>query len=455
MLTFLSFVIGIGALIAVHEYGHYRVAVACGVKILRFSVGFGKPVWSWKAGLDGTEFVIALFPLGGYVRMLDEKDAPVNLSESHRAFNNQPLRKKVLIVLAGPLANLFLTVAILAFLGWWGTPQTLPVISTPIPNSLAEKVNLRAGDLITTANLADELPSKVTSFQDLHWVLARGVIAREDVVLVIGDEGSGIEGRRVVLPLSEINAEQVDARVMHQIGLVAPFADPVIQKVIPGEPGASAGLEAGDWLIELDGITVADAQHARNLIQQAIHSSEQTVQQKWLVERNGRTISLTVVPRPTLSEGAWTGRVGIYVGGGAAMAVNALGILDSVARGLSKTWEMSVLTLKTIGAMATGEASLKNLGGPLTIANQAGHSAANGAVDYLLFLATVSVGLGVMNLLPIPILDGGHLMYYLYEALTGREVSPQWMEMLQRGGLATLMGVMALALFNDFARLLG
>jgi regulator of sigma E protease len=455
MLTVLSFVLGLGLLIAVHEYGHYRMARACGVRVIRFSIGFGKPLVRWRFHPNGTEFVIAMVPLGGFVKMLDEREEPVDPMHRHLAFNTQRLRNRALIVLAGPMANLLLAVAIYTLVGWWGVPQAKPILATPVVGSVADLAGLQAGEWVVSARVAGGDPEPVRSFDSLRWTLTQAVLNGEDVVLSLADHEHGTGHRSVTLRLSELDARNVDATLFQQIGLLGPFAQPIVGKVVPGGAGDIAGLQEGDRVRKVGDAAVADAQQLRNVIRQAIRSPGQPVSQVWTVERGGRLLTLRVSPQPELNDGAWIGRVGVFLGGPPAMTLVSTDGIESLFGGIVKTWDMSLLTIKMMAKMLVGEASVKNLSGPLSIADHAGKSANSGFIAYALFLAVVSVSLGVLNLLPVPVLDGGHLMYYLYEAITGHEPPSIWMDRFQRGGMTFLMGMMAIALFNDVARFLG
>ncbi len=453
MLTILAFVFALALLIAVHEYGHYRVAVACGVRVLRFSVGFGHTLWRWQPKGSATEFVLAAFPLGGYVRMLDEREAPVAAHERHLAFNNQPLAARAAIVAAGPLINLLLAVVLYSVVNWTGVEQASAVLARPVAGSSAERAGLVGGERILRAAEASDALSDVASFDDLRWVLAQAALHGRDVRLEFEREPGGLR-REVTLPLAAQPSSDVDAALFRRIGIVGPLTRPEIGEVMADGAAAAAGLQKGDLVLGIGATAVVDGQQLRDLIRSSSGKTN-SADGVWKVQRAGQELALTVTPQVVLDDGRPIGRIGAYVGAAPQTVTVRYGPLDGVWQGMVRTWEVSTLTLRMIGRMVVGEASLKNLNGPLTIADYAGKSASLGLTQYLLFLALISVSLGVLNLLPLPVLDGGHLMYYLWEAVTGRGVTDAWMERLQRGGVAILLLMMGIALFNDLTRILG
>lgn len=452
MNTALAFLVTLGILIWVHEYGHYRVARWCGVRVLRFSIGFGPVIWRRQARPGATEYTLAALPLGGFVQMLDSREGSVPPDAAHQAFDTQPLRKRVAITAAGPAANLLLAVVIWAGLYWWGVPEPEPVLATPPAASLAAQAGVLAGDRVYATAQGD-------GEADWHEVGSLNEVTRRAVAAGMDGEPLRLEvsrhghdsGRLVLtLPLHE-PLDDINAGTLAHIGLVGAYSEPVLGDIPAGGAAARAGLQPGDRVLRVDGQVVPDAQWLRLAVRE-----HPEVAMAWQVERAGQVLGIIVTPaRVTAADGSTIGRIEAVVGRPPTLVTVRRGPVDGLTRALAQTWDDAQLSLRMFGRMLTGQASLKNLSGPVTIADYAGQSAQRGAQPFLAFLAVVSVGLAVLNLLPLPILDGGHLMYYLFEGLTGRPVSAAWMQRLQRLGLVLLVALMSLALFNDMARLVG
>ncbi len=453
MITILAFLLTLGILVVIHEYGHYRVAVACGVKVLRFSVGFGRVLWRHQRSPDSTEFVVCALPLGGYVRMLDEREAPVMPEEMSQAFNRKTLWQRSAIVAAGPLANLGLAVLLYASAHWIGLEEPKAVLAPPPAASLAERAGLRGGDWVRAAAVDGGEWSDIGSMSDLRWQATQAATQRQRLDLQVTDrDGRGL--RTLTLDLGGIDPLEVDAGFIRKAGLGGLFSEPVLGDVKAGGPAALAGLKAGDRVLEVDGLPITDAQTLRERIRAGVREG-QALAQRWRLERDGRMLQVEVTPRAMRDGDKTIGRIDAFVGLPPAMVTVRHGPIEGLVQATQRTWDVSVLTVRMLGRMLIGEASLKNLSGPITIADYAGQSVQQGLAYYLGFLALVSVSLGVLNLLPLPMLDGGHLMYYIFEGITGRPVSDLWLARLQRGGIAVLLLMMSVALFNDVARLLG
>ena len=454
MLTLISFVLALGLLIAIHEYGHYKVAVLCGIKVLKFSIGFGKPIFSWRLKGKPTEFSIGMLPLGGYIKMLDEREAPVDASERHLAFNTQPLKYRAAVVAAGPVANLLLAIFLYSALNWTGLQEPAAVLASPISGSVAEKAGLRGMELVKEAGFEGEAMEQVRSFEDLRWRLMQGALNGRNLRLTVSNNSSGSNPstRDAVLVFQGFDASEVDAQFFRNIGLVGPWTAPVIGAIVADGPAAKGGLQAGDVVQRVGQTLIVDGQQLRQMIRT---SGNAAGAQTWQIERGSKLLDLQITPRIVNEGKISVAKIDASVGAPPAFVTVRYGVFEGLSQGVSRTWESSLLTLKMMGKMLIGEASLKNLSGPLTIADYAGKSASIGLTAYLLFLAAISVSLGVLNLLPLPVLDGGHLMYYLWEAVTGKSVSEAWMAGLQRGGVAILLGMMSVALFNDVTRLFG
>ena len=453
MLTLVAFVLALGLLVTAHEFGHYGAAMLCGVRVLRFSIGFGRPLLRWQSRGSPTEFLLCVFPLGGYVKMLDERDGAVALEERPQAFNFQPLRARLAIVLAGPVANLLLAVLLYAVVNWSGVELPVAILARPETGSIAAHSGLTGGEKVLRAGFDRSEMQEVQSYEDVLWWLTRSALERQDLRLQVTEADGGVR-HEVVLPLSNVHVDEVESALFQQVGLSGSFIRPVIGNILVGGAADRAGLRNGDVVRQVGAVTVFDGRQLRQLIRASSDGTEGS-QALWKIDRSGVELDIQVKPERHQERDLWIGKIGAYVGAAPEMVVVIYGPLDGLWRAMTRASDISWLTLRTMGKMLVGDASLKNLSGPLTIADYAGKSASLGWTQYCLFVALISVSLGVLNLLPLPLLDGGHLMYYLWEWITGKPVSDASMERLQRGGFAVLSVMMSIAIFNDINRLFG
>jgi regulator of sigma E protease len=443
-----SFIVALGVLIVVHEYGHYLAARLCNVRVLRFSVGFGRPLATWRRGRDATEWTIAAIPFGGYVKMLDEREAPVDAQQAHRAFNRQSVGRRFLIVIAGPVFNFLFAIAVYAGLYMHGLPEARPVLAAPAAGSLAHAAGFNAGDTVRSIE-----GDSITTWQDLRWRVLQGALQREALRFEVSGTGGDIA--MYVLDLRRYPSEEVESDTLERIGLrlYRPPLPPVIGRVVSGGAAERAGLRPDDRVAQADGKDIATWEQ----LVQAIRGRPGEVL-KMIVERGEARLSIDVLPDAATENGVRIGRIGAAPSIPASESERIVvrvsyGPLESLVKAAVKTWDISIFSLKMLGKMLIGEVSWKHLSGPVTIADYAGQSAQMGWLAYATFLALISISLGVLNLLPIPLLDGGHLMYYSVEIIKGSPVSERAMELGQRVGMALLLVVMAFAFYNDLNRL--
>ena len=439
--------VALGVLVTFHEFGHFWVARRCGVKVLRFSVGFGTPLLRWH-DRQGTEFVIAAIPLGGYVKMLDEREGEVPAALADQSFNRKTVGQRIAIVAAGPIANFLLAIVFFWLLAMLGTQQIRPIIGAVEPGSLAASAGLAAGQEIVSI---DGKPTNGWSAVNLQLVRRLG----ESGTLQVGvrDEGTSTE-RLLPLELQSWLKGADEPDPIQSLGLRPwrPAITPILAEIDPKGPAAAAGLKSGDRLLALDGQALGDWQQVVDSVRGRADSKVQL-----RIERDGQVLEMPV----TLARRGEGKAAGGYLGAGvkgvewpaSMLREVSYGPLDAVGQGLSRTWDMSILTLESLKKMLFGELSVKNLSGPITIAKVAGASAQSGVGDFLNFLAYLSISLGVLNLLPIPVLDGGHLLFYLIEWARGRPLSDRVQGWGVQIGISLVVGVMLLALINDLGRL--
>jgi regulator of sigma E protease len=447
--TIVAFIVALGVLIVVHELGHYWVARWCGVKVLRFSVGMGRVVFSLRSGPDQTEWAISALPFGGYVKMLDARDqdlAGLPPEDLKREFTRQSVWKRIAIVAAGPLANFILAIAVFAGLYSYGIPEPASRLRAVPENTAAWQAGLRGGELVTAV---DGEPVRLWS--ELRWEVLHLAIEKAPARLEVqrASPGGGKVNDVVTVRLDGLSGTDLEGDFLDKLGMDLARPKPVLGKIVENGAAMAAGLREGDVVRSIDGQPVADA---LALVERVRASPGKPLEFAGL--RDGQAFSVTVTPESHTQNDKSIGRIGVEVPLAPDMVTASEPPLAAVGKAVKRTWDTSVLSLKMLGKMIIGEVSWKNITGPITIADYAGQTARIGLISYLTFIAFISISLGVMNLLPIPVLDGGHLLYYALEVLTGRPVPERVGEIGQRAGVGILMTLMAVAVFNDIVRLI-
>ena len=448
MTTILAFIVAIALLVVFHEWGHYWVARRCGVKVLRFSVGFGKVIYSKRFANSDTEWVISAIPLGGYVKMLDEREEPVASKELDSAFNRKPVLQRIAIVVAGPLANFILAIILYWALFIYGVPGLKPVVGEVVAGSPAAIAQLHQGETILSVN-----GKPIPSWQEFRWQLLNLALKQEIVSLEVLNTNEVTSYRE--LDMSGLEASDLDAAFFDKLGLqlYQPEIPLVIDKVTDGGAAKIAGLQEGDILIRVNDEALNDWRDFVNVIR---NNPGQLIRLD--VNRGEIILSVSLTPEAVVESGETIGRIGVTpkidrAAWEAMYTEVSYGPLDALGQSIRKTWETSVISVKMLFKMVVGEVSMKNLSGPITIADYAGQSAEIGLVAYVGFLALISISLGVLNLLPVPILDGGHLLYYVVELVKGSPVSERAWVIGQNIGIALLGTLMVFAVYNDINRL--
>ncbi|MBL1275443.1 MAG: RIP metalloprotease RseP [Ectothiorhodospiraceae bacterium] len=446
----LALIVTLGLLIAFHEFGHFWVARKMGVKVLRFSVGFGKPLWTCKAGPDQTEYVLAVFPLGGYVKMLDEREGEVAEHERHRTFNRQSVWRRFAIVAAGPIFNF-----IFAILAFWlmyliGVPGVAPIVGEVAPKSIAATAGFHTGDRILEINGRDTPTWSVTRIN----LLDSSLSTDELTFRVQAEDGST---HSLQLSVEGISSEIKQKQLLRHLGIspFRPTLPAILGELSPDGPAQQSGLQSGDIIIRVNELKISDWMEVVKFVR--AHPEEVI---RFDIERESVLQTIEVKTESKTIETGIIGRIGAGPKPPGPIPPELLtreeySFFESARVAVDKTWQLSALTLRMIGKMITGDVSVKNLSGPITIATYAGQSANIGFTAFLYFLAVVSISLGVLNLLPVPMLDGGHLLYFLVEMVKGSPLSDAIQLKMQHIGIVFLLMLMSLALYNDVMRLLG
>jgi len=452
LISVISFLVAIAILVGIHEFGHFWVARKLGIKIIRFAIGFGKPIWTYKSkDKDATEYVLAAIPMGGYVKMLDEREGDVKDEERHRAFNTQPVWKRFLVVLAGPMFNFFFAIAAFAAIQMMGVESVKPYLGNIQQGSVASQAGFQDRDLVTAIN-----DVQTSSVQQVRLTLLNEYLKNPNLTLHVTTDSGSQTSRNLNLSDTSLLADEKDYFGKTGMGFWQPPHKTIINSVLSDKPAAKAGLMANDEVVSVDGNAVSSTKYFSDYITASPDKSIDII-----VNRNGSNKTLTMTPRLTEVEGEQR----VIIGVGLARKFDEKAVEDlffireasffpALKSGVVETWDMSIMTLKVMGRLITGEASLKNISGPITIANYAGKSALIGFSAFLTLLAIVSLSLGVLNLLPIPMLDGGHLLYYVIELVKGSPVSERVEAVGMRIGISVVGVLMVVAIYNDIGRLI-
>ncbi len=449
LIYILAFIATLLIIVSVHEFGHFWVARRMGVKVLRFSIGMGTPLWS-RTAKDGVEYVFAPIPLGGYVKMLDEREGEVAEHEKHLAFNNVSIKARALIVLAGPFANFILALLILWLVNMVGVTGLVPIIGEVTPLSDAERAGFKTGDEIIQVG-----EKNTKTWQNVLYQMVSSSINTDELKLTVRQK----DGDEVIryLPIATILKYEKDKRVLKSLG-IKPFFPPVpaiLGRIIPDKPADIAGLKAGDKILKVNGKTIKYWEEWYKLIQ-----SSPEKELKLELDRHGQILEKTVTPQLSIIDGQKLIAIGVYMADNSHLLAPyqrqvRYAPIDAFIVALKQTGDYGLLVINGVKKMLTGEISYMNMGGPVTIATSAGKSASHGWISFIHFLAIFSVNLGIINLFPIPILDGGHLMYLIMEGIKGKPLSEKSMIQIQTFGMMIIASLMMLAFYVDIVRLIG
>jgi regulator of sigma E protease len=444
--SLLAFIVAISVLVAVHEYGHYIVGRWAGMKVLRFSIGFGKPIWSWVRGADRTEYCISAIPLGGYVRFLDEREGPIDPEDEGRAFNQRPIPARIAVLFAGPAFNF-----LFAIIAYWalflsGIPTLQPAVGQVEPGSFADRAGLQFGDKIVAIGEVETLDWESTLVNIFDRMVADGQVPLT-LETAAGDQ------RRAVIFVGEAARELTEPDMLFDGLGFEPWQPPAtIGQLVEGGAAEASGLRVGDRITMIDGETIRSY---NDLIRVVAPRAGADVTVSFVRDGQGRSVDLVLGQQEV--DGQTRGLLGVQASSdiGAYYYLRQYGPLQSVVRSIDRTWTTTMFTLRMLGRMVTGDVSVKNLSGPINIAQFAGDSAQRGANEFLAFLALISISLGVLNLLPIPVLDGGQIVYQSIEFVKGSPLSERAQILGQQVGILALILLMSFAFYNDIARILG
>ncbi|HIP95234.1 MAG TPA: RIP metalloprotease RseP [Leucothrix sp.] len=455
LISIISFIVAIAILVGIHEFGHFWVARKLNIKIIRFAIGFGAPIWTYKSkDKDATEYVLAAIPLGGYVKMLDEREGDVKEEEKHRAFNTQPVWKRFLVVLAGPMFNFFFAIAAFAGIHMSGINSMHPYVGEVQVGTAAEHAGFELKDKIIAINTVD-----TESATQVRLTLLNEYLKDPRLTIHVETQSGQKATRNLDLTNTPLLADEKDYFEKTGIAFWRPPHQTLINQVVKDGVAQKAGLEAGDIIVSVDNNKYTKSEQ---FIKHINSHADKEVQ--LIIERNGNLKTILVTPKTGEVQGQKVGLIGIAIGRkfsetdlkdyrSLMFFVRQAPFLEAMKSGVVQTWDMSIMTLKFMGRLITGEASIKNISGPITIANFAGQSAMIGFSAFFSLLAIVSLSLGVLNLLPIPMLDGGHLLYYFIEVIKGSPVSEKFEAIGMRVGMSLVGVLMIVAMYNDIGRL--